>query len=273
VIASVVVLALVAGTALTVRALDHGNDVAVTSGSGRSHGWSAFCRQADVVDAGLQRGRAGDEQWRRANYRRLALAAPDRLVRRSILELVERPTVGAVGEAVARRKLALVTLDQVSVDHCGAAVAGVFGPGSPFSVPTTTTTTPSVTSTPQPTTTSTLPPTTTHAPVADVTSGIYVNGGQGTPHYYASVTAGPGGTVDGLVGFLYQDGQTKTVFTFTGTAQGGVMDVTASPAEPGLSITYGPDSLQLGACTSYLQFATSLAECTFRISSGGIAGG
>jgi len=43
-------------------------------------------------------------------------------------------------------------------------------------------------------------------------AGIYVDGVQGTPHYFVSLTDGGGETFKGSVGFLAQDGQTSVTF-------------------------------------------------------------
>lgn len=113
-------------------------------------------------------------------------------------------------------------------------------------------------------------------------SGIYVDGGDGTPHYYMVVAVSRSGQVSGSVQFAYQDGQTSVVFTFSGRASDGVATLTpvsipqvgsaseAPSAVPStISMTYGADDLQLGECVAYLHFAESVASCTFSYSNAG----
>lgn len=144
-------------------------------------------------------------------------------------------------------------------------------------------------------TTSTAPTATTVGPPARTTlaassapqpvpTGIYVDGSQGTPHYFISLVNGTAGQLTGSVDFLYQDGQTSVVFTFDGTANNGTATLhpTAVPQGAGsasqapasvpsaILATLGQDSLSLGECTSYLRFTRSLAECTFSYSPGGV---
>jgi hypothetical protein len=113
--------------------------------------------------------------------------------------------------------------------------------------------------------------------------GIYVDGGEGTPHYFISLKNGTGGGISGSVAFLYQDGQTSVVFTFDGTVQSGVATLhpISIPQNGGsasqnpatvpsvLSATLGSKSIALGECTSYLHFTESLAQCQFIFSSRG----
>lgn len=138
--------------------------------------------------------------------------------------------------------------------------------------PTTTTTTPLVT----PTTTIPLP-----SPVAQ--TGIYVDGGQGTPHYILALNNGSNGKVSGSVDFLYQDGQTSVVFTFVGTLSGAGTLATLTPISvpqnngsasqtPGsipsqISATLSQGYINLGECTGYLHFVQSEAACGFTFSS------
>jgi hypothetical protein len=123
-------------------------------------------------------------------------------------------------------------------------------------------------------------PLTSKAPAPS--AGTYVDGGQGTPHYFVSLTFDAGNQVHGSVGFIYQDGQTGAAFTVTGTIRTGVMTLYPSNVQPprqGMTaladhvptVIMAPsqvNSLTLGDCTSYLTFATSLADCTFTHASG-----
>ena len=115
-------------------------------------------------------------------------------------------------------------------------------------------------------------------------NGIYVNGEQGTPHYFISL-ASSGDNLSGSVDFLYQDGQTSVVFTFSGTLQNAVatlhpIDIPqnsgsasqeASSVPSAISATVGENSIALGECPAYLHFVQSMAQCQFTYSSTGIA--
>jgi len=100
-------------------------------------------------------------------------------------------------------------------------------------------------------------------------SGIYVDGPPGTPRYFLTITIESGGAFRGTVAFLFQDGQTAEVFTFTATTQSGVATLEASTGAS-ITATYGKEQLTLGECTGYLPRARSLADCTFRFAPGGL---
>lgn len=88
--------------------------------------------------------------------------------------------------------------------------------------------------------------------------------------------------------YLYQDGQTSVVFTFTGLNQGiggsserGILTLTPelvprdgsasqkpSTLPSAISATYDSSRISFGECTNYLHFANTLAECTFVRESG-----
>jgi beta-lactam-binding protein with PASTA domain len=117
-----------------------------------------------------------------------------------------------------------------------------------------------------------LTPTTPLLPsplAAELPSGIYLDGGSGTPHYYVSLTTEPDGTITGSLSYLYQDGQTAAVFTFSGPANSGTATLTPSSGGSPISLTYSAKKMQFGECTQYLRFAQSLAQCTFTFSPGG----
>jgi serine/threonine protein kinase len=165
------------------------------------------------------------------------------------------PTRGAPAGAPDRRPLWIGLLGAVAVALVVAiilAVAGVFNGG-----PSTTTTT-------------TSPSTTTTSPTAGLLpSGIYTDGQSGTPHYFITLTTSPNGDLRGNVSFLAQDGQTRLAFTFTGTTQSGSATLTPSTGQP-ISATFTDRQLALGDCTTYLEFATSNADCTFSFSASGV---
>ncbi|HEX4217070.1 MAG TPA: hypothetical protein VHZ02_01770 [Acidimicrobiales bacterium] len=158
---------------------------------------------------------------------------------------------------------------------------------SPSTTPSSSTTTsqPNTTtpptSAPSTTTTPTTAPPATTPPSPATPDGVYVSAVNGdVPHYFLSLTNGEGGSVTGFVGFAYQDGQTSTVFTFTGSAQGGVANLSPgtipqvgtaaqNPATvpSAISATMGNSSrgyvVSLGSCASYLDFIQSVAQCDF----------
>lgn len=114
-------------------------------------------------------------------------------------------------------------------------------------------------------------------------TGLYVDGGAGTPHYVLAWHLGPDGAISGAVDYVYQDGQTSVVFTFTGQLDGSDTVATLTPhtipqgtgsasQPPGtvpaaISATLSTSSIQLGECTTYLHFAPNEAACTFLASS------
>ncbi len=118
--------------------------------------------------------------------------------------------------------------------------------------------------------TTTARSTTTAAAVRDLADGTYVGGPAGTPRYFVTVTGASGGSLDGSVGYQYQDGKTAAVFTFSGPAKQGAATVTPSTGGSPIPVTYGSGRLHLAKCTDYLQNAASDADCTFKYSSGGL---
>jgi hypothetical protein len=124
----------------------------------------------------------------------------------------------------------------------------------------------SSTSTNPSTTMSTVP---TTAPSSSVpggslpATGTYADGAAGTPHYTLDVTAASGSTISGSLAFVYQDGRTQTVWTFTGTAHDGNASLTTSPGGKTISATYTTSTIVLASCTAYLQYAQNDSQCTF----------
>ncbi len=107
-------------------------------------------------------------------------------------------------------------------------------------------------------------------------SEIYADGVQGTPHYFVSLSSKPDGHISGSMNFLYQDGQTVSVFTFAGSGQDGVASlspVASGQFGPGnvipaslprtLSMTWGVGGISFGECTGYLPAVTSMSGCAF----------
>jgi hypothetical protein len=112
-------------------------------------------------------------------------------------------------------------------------------------------------------------PTSVSPVVSELPSGIYIDGGSGTPHYYVTLTSQADGTISGSVSFLSQDGQTSAVFSFSGSTNSGTATLTRSTGGGPVSVTYSAKTMQFGECTQYLKLAQSLSQCTFTYSPGG----
>src|SRR4051794_29377471 len=110
----------------------------------------------------------------------------------------------------------------------------------------------------------TEPPVATTAPVSsDLYAGTYADGAQGVPHYFLTVVYSQPTSVSGLVGFVFQDGKTSTVFTFTGTLRAGSGTLSTQGGPATISVTYGATSIEFAQCMTYLQYAQSNTACNF----------
>jgi hypothetical protein len=107
----------------------------------------------------------------------------------------------------------------------------------------------------------------TPAPAAAVIpTGYYVSGSPGTPHYFILVSSSHGNSISGTLAFVGQDGQTGFAQTFLGSLSDGTATLNFSQAgtrTAQVDTQSRPPTISLGACTAYLQFATSLTECSF----------
>jgi hypothetical protein len=115
-------------------------------------------------------------------------------------------------------------------------------------------------------------------------TGIYMDGSPGTPQYFITFNAGSNGKVSGAVDFLYQDGQTEVAFTFVGTLSGSGSTATLTPVAvpqdqygqlttsvpPAISALLSSTTISLGECVTFLPFVTTMAGCTFTLSSSGL---
>jgi hypothetical protein len=138
--------------------------------------------------------------------------------------------------------------------------------GSSSSKSTTTTAAPDTTAAP-----TTAAPTTSAAPTTTTTtatnvpqSGSYVNGASDVPHYVLQLNADPNGSLSGTMTFIFQDGTSSEVFTFTGQASGTSATLTPSTGSP-ITMTFSSGQVQLQDCTAYLQYATEATQCTFTL--------
>jgi hypothetical protein len=113
------------------------------------------------------------------------------------------------------------------------------------------------------TTAATSVPTSAGPPVGNLPPvGTYTDGPQGTPHYTLVLTTSSATSLAGSVNFIFQDGRTQTVFTFSGTPSTGNASLTTSSGKT-VSATYTSSSITLASCTTYLQYAANDSECTF----------
>jgi hypothetical protein len=98
---------------------------------------------------------------------------------------------------------------------------------------------------------------------AALTSGLYADGPDGTPHYDLSFTAGPGRVLSGSVSFLYQDGRIATVGSYAGRLSGGGKITLTLAGGKALSGRYTAGRLNLAGCATVLPLATFAGDCTF----------
>lgn len=146
--------------------------------------------------------------------------------------------------------LALVTGCSAATPGASTTTSSTDGAGAP---PPSTSTTPSAAST------------TSSAGAVQPASGTYADGVTGTPHYVIDITTTSAGNVTGSLKFIFQDGTTTQVFTFTGTAQSGSITLTASGQYGKEHATYTPGMVALTGCTSYLQYVRSNQDCSFTL--------
>lgn len=138
-----------------------------------------------------------------------------------------------------------------------AAACGSSGPSSHQSS-TTSSTTP---------TTSPATTTTTGAANGLLAVGQYTSGAQSQPHYVIDISESSASTLSGTITFVYQDGRTSTVLTFSGTPASGSAALTTAPGARVVNATYTSDSIVLESCTEYLQYATNATACSFSYTS------
>ena len=108
------------------------------------------------------------------------------------------------------------------------------------------------------TTTTSAAATTAAGPVA----GTYLNGGTDAPHYSLVVQTSNGTGIGGTLTYVFQDGTTHQLFTFSGTAGGGTANVTPSTGAA-FTFTYTGNQLVLAGCSAYMQQAPT--TCTFTL--------
>jgi hypothetical protein len=107
-----------------------------------------------------------------------------------------------------------------------------------------------------------------HAPASSrkvsamLTSGLYTDAPDGTPHYVLSFTAGAGSVIRGSASFLYQDGRIAAIGSYAGTLSGGGKITLTFGDGKVLSGRYTAGRLSLAGCAAALRLAT-VAGCTF----------
>jgi hypothetical protein len=95
-----------------------------------------------------------------------------------------------------------------------------------------------------------------------LTSGLYTDAPDGTPHYVLSFTSSAG-VIRGSVSFLYQDGRTATVGSYAGTlSSSGKLTLTLGDGKA-LSGRYAGGQLSLAGCAAALPLAPVAGGCTF----------
>jgi hypothetical protein len=106
-------------------------------------------------------------------------------------------------------------------------------------------------------------PTSSRNVSAMLTSGLYTDAPDGTPHYVLSFTSSAGSVIRGSVSFLYQDGRIATVGSYAGTLSGsGKITLTLGDGKV-LSGRYTAGRLNLAGCAAALPLATVAGDCTF----------
>lgn len=124
-----------------------------------------------------------------------------------------------------------------------------------------TTTTADTTTTLAATTTTTTTAVTTAAPAGPV-AGTYLNAGTNDPHYSVVLQSSNGTGIGGTLTYVFQDGTTNQVFTFSGTASGGTANVTPSTGSA-FTFTYTANQLVVANCSVFMQQAPT--TCTFNL--------
>lgn len=109
-------------------------------------------------------------------------------------------------------------------------------------------------------------PATPTSGAAVVPTGYYVSGSPGTRHHFILVSSSRADSISGTFAFVGQDGQTGFVQSFLGSLSDGRATLNFSQAgtrTAQVDTQSRPPAISLGAGTAYLQFATSLTECSF----------
>jgi hypothetical protein len=89
-----------------------------------------------------------------------------------------------------------------------------------------------------------------------LTSGLYTDAPDGTPHCVLSFASNAGSVIRGSVSFLYQDGQIATVGSYAGTLSGnGKITLTLSDGKA-LSGRYTAGRLNLAGRAAAMPLAT-----------------
>jgi hypothetical protein len=128
--------------------------------------------------------------------------------------------------------------------------------------PATTTRQPATT-TRQPGSTTTGPPVTATSPLVGPQDGQYSDGPEGSPRYLISLRHIGSSSMTGSVTFIYQDGRTQVVATYTGRAdQRGPLSM-ALDDQRTLTGTYSARQLDFPACGAVLAWAVKAQQCTF----------
>lgn len=98
-------------------------------------------------------------------------------------------------------------------------------------------------------------------------TGLYADGPQGTPHYYVLLRRGADLSVSGTLAYLYQDGTSGNLRTFTGPAeQAGAITITFNDGTLDLINDIGDgQAFEISGCLGYLSEAKTRPDCTFSV--------
>ncbi len=106
-----------------------------------------------------------------------------------------------------------------------------------------------------------------HAGSGVLAAGYYTDGLPGSPRYLVTIVPSASGTLSGSLKFLYQDGTSAYIFSFSGSPS--VSDPSApfalstSPSTPDVTAEVTSTGLTLPGCQHYLRFATTSSDCVF----------
>jgi hypothetical protein len=96
-----------------------------------------------------------------------------------------------------------------------------------------------------------------------LTSGLYTDAPDGTPHYILSFALSADNVIRGSASFLYQDGRIATVGSYAGTLSGPGKITLTLGHDKVLSGSYTTGRLNLAGCAAALPMATVAGGCIF----------
>jgi hypothetical protein len=94
-------------------------------------------------------------------------------------------------------------------------------------------------------------------------SGVYSNGSSGTPRYLISLRQQGHSAGEGTITFVYQDGRTQTVASYTALFSGNQTVQMLLSNGKSMVGTFEPHRFTLGNCETALQFIPVPSRCGF----------